>query len=398
MSAEIDDDLFSPSAIADPQSYYGRIRDLDPVHWNPRHRSWILTRYEDVAAAFTERRLSNNVLGGLSAHGGSERSYQVLSRWMPFSDPPTHTRLRRLAHAAFTPRRVERMRSHVERIVETLLDDMARGGRDVDLLQSLCFPLPATVIAELLGVPPADRSRFKTWSDGLGGLIFSALGDPHRHSRAEEAVVALEAYFRDIIERYRREPGDDLISGFIEVESEGEQLTTEEMVSMCILLLFAGHETTTNLLGSALIALMRSPEKSEQLRSDPGIIETAVEEFVRFEGPAKMTVRRAAEALEIGGRPIGAGQRVLLVQVAANRDPERFAAPNALDLTRDPNPHLGFGRGIHYCLGSPLARLEVQIALPLFLERFPRARLVDDVRYHPNLLVRAPTAVTADLG
>lgn len=398
MSAPIDDDLFSPSAVADPHSYYGRIRDLDPVHWNARHRSWILTRYKDVATAFGDRRLSSNVLDGRSAGGRWERSYRMLSRWMPFSDPPTHTRLRQLAQAAFTLRRVERMRSHLEQIVESLLDDMARSGRVVDLVRALCFPLPATVIAELLGVPPADRDRFKVWSDELGGLVFSALGDPHRHSRAEGAVIALETYVRDTIERLRREPDDGLISGFIEVESEGDRLTTEEMVAMCVLLLFGGHETTTGLLANAAIALMRDPEKADQLRSQPEIIETAVEEFVRFDGPAKLTVRRATETIDIAGRSIEEGQRVLLVQVAANRDPERFPAPDVLDLTRSPNPHMGFGRGIHHCLGSPLARLEAQVALPLFLERFPQARLVDDVRYQPDLLLRTPMAVRVDLG
>jgi len=387
----ISDDLLAPDAVTDPQRYYGRIREAEPAYWNARHRSWLLTRFDDVEAGFRDPRLSaNRVVPHFKEQSAITDTVTVLARWMVFNDPPEHTRLRRLAQSAINPRVMNAMGQRIQVIVDDLLDRVEDAG-SMDAIASLAFPLPAIVIAELLGVPPGDREEFKRWSDDLLALVFGAIDDSDRFGRAEKGLRSLVDYFGRLVARYRAEPADNVISRLIAAEVNGERLGEEDLVSTCVLLLFAGHETTTNLIGNGLLALLRNRDQLERLQGDEELIDQAVEEFLRYDGPAKVAVRWVAEDLEVGGRAITRGQRVLLVQTAANRDPRHFPSPDSLDLGRVPNDHLGFGFGIHYCLGAPLARMEGRAAIATVLRRLPQLALAPgaQLEWDRNLLGRS---------
>lgn len=367
-------EIMSAEAVADPYAVFGELREREPVHYNAAHRSWVITRYEDVAAGFLDQRLSSNRVAPVfdSKLSDEQRevrgpTFAVLSDWMVFKDPPDHTRLRNLVKHAFTPRAVQAMGPRVDEIVEEVLDLPPRGT--VDVVRDIAFHVPAMVIAEMLGVPAEDRNLFRGWSDAASTVIFQAVRDDEDRRRAQDGLVALSEYLQGLVERYRARPGDNLISALVRARDHDDALSEGEVVNTCLLLLFGGHETTTNLIANGFLALARNPDQLALLREDPSLVPGAVEELNRFDGPAKMVVRRAAEDIELGGQLIPAGERVLLVTCAANRDPRRFAEPDRLDIRREENRHVGFGFGIHYCLGAPLARLEVQAALPRMIER-----------------------------
>jgi cytochrome P450 len=391
-----DRSLLSPELLHDPFPYLRALREEDPVHWSDHHHGWLLTRYADTAAAFLDLRLSSERLGSLlpASPSAEERAafdliYRLLGNWMVFQDPPDHARLRRLARAAFTGRMVTRLRPAIEAIVDERIRAL-QSAQTCDFIRVFAYPLPATVIAKLLGVPPEDLERFRGWSEDIKPLVFGASGAPSaRRDRAPQGLRALERYFRDLLDRYQREPADNLLSALSRAEEEDDVLTADEVIATCVLLLFAGHETTTNLLASSCLYLDRNPEERVRLARDPSLAASAVEELLRYDGPSKMMVRIAREDVEIGGRTVHAGQRLMLVQSAANRDPEQFPDPDRLDLSREPNEHLGFGVGIHYCLGAPLARLEAEIALAALAERLPSLRVTaEDVRWQPTMLSR----------
>jgi len=391
-----DRSLLSPELVANPYPYLRALREQDPVHWSEHHQGWILTRYADNAAAFMDPRLSSERLGSLlpAAPSASEKEsfdpiYRLLGNWMVFRDPPVHARLRRLARAAFTGRMVTRLRPAIEALVDERIAAL-ESARECDFIRVFAYPLPATVIANLLGVPPEDLERFRGWSEDIKPLVFGASGArSDRRDRAPVGLRALERYFRDLLDRYQREPADNLLTALSRAEEADDVLTADEVIATCVLLLFAGHETTTNLLASSFLRLHEYPAERERLAADPGLAAGAVEEMLRYDGPSKMMVRMAAKDVEIGGRQIHAGQRVFLLQVAANRDPAQFAEPDRLDFGREPNEHLAFGIGIHYCLGAPLARLEAEIALPALVRRLPRLRVTtDDLRWQPTMLSR----------
>lgn len=398
-----DDELLSPEAVADPYAWFGRLRDREPVAWNARYRSWVLTSYDDNALALRDVRFSSDRITPVIERERRRPdpdadlldTLELLDGWMVFKDGAEHRRLRRLVHKAFTPRMVAQMRGEVERVADELLDDAeaaATGDGELDLLRAYAYPLPAIVIAGMLGVPPEDRDRFKRWSDDIAALVFGGLEDPSRHSRAREGMRAFVRYMTALVERARRDPRDDLASALVRAHDDDDALTEREVVATCVLLLFGGHETTTNLIANGLLALLRAPAQAELLRADPGLIASAVEEFLRYDGPAKVVVRVAAEELEIGGRTLAAGDRVFLVPLAANRDPAVFDRPDELDITREDNPHLGFGQGLHYCLGASLARLEGGVAIPRVLARFPDLRLAaEQLTWQPVLLSRGLT-------
>jgi cytochrome P450 len=287
---------------------------------------------------------------------------------MLVSDPPDHTRLRALVQKAFTPRMIEQLRPRIIAIVDELLNRIAQRGGQFDLIEDLAYPLPVVVIAELLGVPAEDRATFHDWSADLAAsldpLVSSELAE-----RAMRSRDALHAYFRTIIAERRRAPRADLISALVAVEERGDNLSEPELVVMCTLLLIAGHETTVNLIGNGVLALLQHPDELARLRAAPELIGSAVEELLRFDAPVQLTGRVTTAALTIGGQAIGAGDWVLPLFGAANRDPAQFAEPERLDITRSPNPHIGFGRGVHFCLGAPLARLEGQIAIGRLVQR-----------------------------
>ncbi len=398
-------DLLRPEAVADPFPAFAALREADPVHWSERHRAWLLTRHDDCAAAHTDRRLSSDRMTPM-LHRLEEREapaqliamVSVLAAWMTFKDGEDHRRLRRLVSRAFTPRVVALMREQIAAIADELIDQMPARG-EVELVSSYAYPLPAIVIAEMLGVPSADRDRFKSWSADISSLVFGAVDDPDRHDRAESGMTELVAYFEGLIARSDG-GGEDktLLDHLVRVRSDdGDALSRNELLAMCTLLLFGGHETTTNLLSSGILALLRHPGQRRLLLEEPALAEAAVEELMRFDGPSRLSVRVAAEPLHLRGRAIEAGDRVFLLLAAANRDPERFTDPDALDLARKPNQQIGFGLGPHYCLGAPLARLEGQIAIPRLLERLPTLRLDEsaELRWRPTLLSRSLVALPA---
>jgi pimeloyl-[acyl-carrier protein] synthase len=360
---------------ADPYPHYAALRRNNPVYFSPSLRGWILSRYRDIAAVLQDQRFSAdrrqatmfqrlNLLGALDPEFATAVTSALL-----MVDPPDHTRLRRLVSKAFTPRMVEQLRPRVQEIVDGLLDGVAARG-EMDLIRDLAVPLPVIVIAEMLGVSPDDRWRFKEWSDALTALV-DPLQAEGGLQPAQEAYFQLVAYLRQVIEARRRQPRDDLISALAAAEEQGERLTEAELYSLCMLLLGAGNETTTNLLGNAVLALLRHPEERRRLCADPSLIRSAVEEFLRFDSPVQLTDRVATQDCEIDGHCIRRGALVGLLIGAANRDPDRFTDPERLDVGRGDTGHLSFGNGTHFCLGAQLARVETQGTIASLLRRFP---------------------------
>jgi cytochrome P450 len=405
-----DDAILSPEAVADPYSYFARLRQTDPVSWNTRYRSWVLTRHDDNAAALKDPRFSSDrITPVIARERRRERpdldlleTFELLNGWLVFRDPPEHTRMRRLVHKAFSPKMIAAMRGEVVRITDELLDAAegeAGAGNRIDLLQSVAYPLPAIVIAGMLGVPAEDRDRFKAWSDDISALVFGGLEDEGRHERARVGMGELVRYITDLVEQVRREPREDLATALVRARDVDEALSEEEVVATCVNLLFGGHETTTNLIANGVLALLQHPEQAQLLREDPSLAPRAVEELLRYDGPAKAVVRVAGEDIEMRGRQIAVGDRVFLLPSAANRDPEVFERPDTVDITRTENPHLGFGMGIHYCLGASLARLEGAVSISRILERFPDLRLADEeLSWNPVLLTRGLTALPVVTG
>lgn len=390
--------------IADPYPVFHRLQAEDPVHRSEVLGGWVLTRYADVKTALNDARLSSDRITPFLRHkaGGESTGLAELGRliglWAVFTDPPTHTRLRSLMNTAFTTRAVERLRPRIAEIVASLLDRAAPRGT-MDVIRDFAYPLPITVIAEMIGVPPEDREPFKAWSDELAQFIGSALGTPDKYERAARSLTAMAEYFRRMIPARRAQPCEDIMSALIAAEERGNGLSEDELVATCILLLFAGHETTTNLLGNAVLALLRHPRELRRLRDDPAVIQPAVEELLRYDGPTGAMVRVAAEAVTIDGRTIARGDRVFTMINAANRDPAQFTDPDRLDLGRENNRHIAFGYGIHFCIGAPLARLEAQIALPALLRRFPDLRLAGgDPPWLPSLVFRGMTSLPVAFG
>ena len=329
-------DHVAPEVIANPYPSYHELRTKDPVHWNEGLQYWALTRYPDVLAALRDRRLSMDRMSffvGRLPEPVQEMMTpvtRIFSNMMLMSDPPSHTRLRGLANKAFTPRVVETMRSRIQAIVDRALDTVEEAGR-MDVIGDLAYPLPVTVICEMLGVAPEDREQFKKWSDDLADF----LGDIRRAAKripvAQQSALEMTEYLKGIIEECRRNPRDDLISALVAVEEQGDVFSEEELFSMFVLLQIGGHETTTNLIGNGLLALLQNPEQMEKLKADPSLIETAVEEFLRYNSPIQLTVRVAMEDLEIGGQPISRGQWIGPYIGAANWDPR--SSPNPIAWT-----------------------------------------------------------------
>jgi cytochrome P450 len=384
--------LFGPQMLADPYPYYARLRSAAPVYWVDQFGGWVLTRYADVTTVLRSPNASSDRANKSPQQAGPE--YQALNEVRAFSmlnaDPPRHTRLRSLVNKAFTPKTVEELAPFIRAFVDKALDAALAQGR-IELMADLAFPLPATVIAEMLGVPPEDRDRFKQWSDdtaAAAGNLPSNL-PPEVLRKSVEGMRALQAYFRDIIARRRAEPRDDLISGLVKAQEEGDRLSDQELLANCVLLLNAGHETTTNLIGNGTYALLRHPEQMKRLRDDPSLLATAVEELLRYDSPVQYTNRILTADMDLSGKALRAGQMVLLLLAAANRDPEQFPDPDRLDVGRQNNKHVAFGLGSHFCLGAPLARLEGRLVFEALLRRAPNLRLEGPApRYRQNFNLR----------
>ncbi len=392
----IDDNLLCTEAVRDPYSYFARVRDLDPVYWNSRHRAWVLTRYSDVARelrsqALTAERITPFVPSVSRSSQSDElaATFKILEDWIVFRDPPEHTRLRRLVARAFTPSVVKASTPEITATIDQLVADL-RGRDDLDLIHEFAYPLPAVVIAQMLGVPAEDRDLFKEWSDKITALVFGAYGQADRFESAARGMMELRDYLLGLIELYEQHPGDNLISVLLEHEGD-DALSRDELVATCTLLLFGGHETTTNLIGNGMLALLSHGDQRDLLTQQPDLIGPAVEEMLRFDGPARTTVRLVRDEHDIEGHTLSPGERVFLINGAANRDPEAYPDPDRFDITRNPTNHLGFGVGIHYCLGAPLARLEGQLAIAALLQAFPRMELAvdhDALSWHGTMLSR----------
>jgi len=371
---------FAPEAHANPYPLYRRMREEDPVHWSDLMESWILSRYQDVVFVLTDprfsadRRQARNRFAQMAQQREQEFGPLGRTQTMLSSDPPLHTRLRRLVSKAFTPRAVENLRPRIQEIVDELLEPFQRSGH-IELIHDLAYPLPVIVIAEMLGVAAKDRAEFKRWSDDLVATLGGPFTPPEVLARARQSVDELAEYLRRVIGERRRQPREDLISGLIAAEEQGQVLSEDEILASAMLLLVAGNETTTNLIGTSMLALLRNPDQLRRLEDDPTLIQPAVEELLRYVGPVHGTGRVAKEDVEIGGRPVKQGQVVFTLLGAANRDPAQFPDPDALDIARSPNEHVAFGDGIHFCLGAPLARAEAQIAIGTLLRRFPDPHL-----------------------
>jgi cytochrome P450 len=362
--------------VADPYPLYHQLRSRDPVYWDEQSEAWIVTGYADVAGMLRDGRFVAQK--PLFAAPELMRLQQITERWMVLCDPPAHTQLRRLVNNAFTPRMVQNLSPHIEQMVAQMLDRVQTAG-SMELIHDLAFPLPVSVIAHMLGVPPGRHEVFKRWSEALANLseppgvaTFNALVETN------EAMVEFADYFQVLVEGKRRAPSEDLLSTLIAVEEQGDRLCTEDLIANAILLLFAGHETTVNLIANGVYCLLRHPDQRALLRQNPSLIKGAVEEFLRFESPIQTTTRQLAQDVTLGSHTLRQGDLVLLVLGAANRDPEQFHEPDRFDITRADNRHLAFGGGIHFCVGAPLSRLEAQIAIPALLGRMPQLRLAEE--------------------
>jgi len=376
--AEVQFNPMDPEFVADPYPMYQRLQADDPVHHSPLG-FWVLTRYADVIASLRDPRLIKEPIAAFAAARFGMTVPPGIGLSMLDRDPPDHTRLRGLVSKAFTPKALERLRPDIQQIVNTLLDKVERHG-EMDLIDEFAYPLPVNVICDMLGVPVKDHERFKQWgldiARGLDAIMLPP--DSEVLQRSIAGRRALAEYFRELIAERRAAPRDDMLSALIAAEEAGDKLNEDELLATCLLLLVAGHETTVNLIGNGTLALLRHPAELRRLREAPGIIGTAVEELLRFDGPVQRTARIPSEDIVIGGRTIPKGELVMPFLGAADRDPAQFPDPHRLDLTRADNRHIAFGMGIHFCLGAPLARMEGQIAINTLLKRLPKLALATD--------------------
>jgi len=369
--------LLDPEVLANPYPLYHKLRNHDPVHWDPFLHAWVVTRYSDVVHVLhhfsanrtpTPEQLSALNLSALNPIA------EVMVRQMLFLDPPDHTRLRALASAAFTPRRVEQLRSHIQEVMDSLLDAVVGKG-SMDVIADFAGPAPAIVTAELLGVPAADHAQLKEWSQDFAEMLGNFQHNPDRFPRVLRSVENLCNYFRSAMQEQHLHQREGLVQAMMGAEIEGARLTEEEIVANLIVTMVGGLETTTNLIGNGVLTLLRHPAELARLRADSSLIPSAVEELLRYESPSQHTARLAPADVELGGKRIRKRQAVIAVMGAGNRDPERFPEPDLLDLTRKNNQHLAFGWAAHFCFGAALARLEGQIAFSTILRRLPELKL-----------------------
>ena len=396
--AAIDIDLMGPDALADPSAYFATLRATQPVFWDRRYRSWVITSYRHTAEALRDERFSSDRidpyirkrLAGPDTDPLVRQAFEVLSGWMVFKEEPAHNRLRRLCNQAFTPKSIDALRTRATRLTEELLDAIPSPG-EFDLIETVAAPLPSIIIAEMLGVPIEDRAEFEQWTAKVSPLVSTGLDDPTRYDSVAAGMDSLVHYFRTLVARYEAQPADNLISALIRAREENDALSDAELIATCTLMLFGGHETTANFIANSVLALLRHPDQLAAVRAGTVDMKAALDEFMRYDGPGKSVVRVAREDFEFHGQQIKAGQRVFLILSVANRDPEAFAEADRLRLDRGLVRHVGFGLGTHFCLGAPLAKLEAGIATPAIVKRFPKLEIV------PGLLKWLPFLGTRGL-
>lgn len=395
IKVDLDSLLTSPAFVQNPYPVFDRLRDADPVYWSDAWNCWVVTSYEDVVGLFKD-----------VAHFSNRNRFDALFAAVPpdvrgdiqplethytgigliHSDPPDHTRLRKLIHMAFTPRVIREMRESVQSIVDRYLDKVQADG-EMDALWDLAFPLPATVIAIMLGVPLEHIDKLKSWT--VESLLFQATGRASESDlkRSQTALLEMKDYLRTLVRARRAEPADDLMTALVQAEDAGDKLTEDELLSTCVTLMVAGHETTTNLIANGLLTMLRNPDILATLRDNRALIPDAVEEFLRLESPIQRNRRVISTDFEYKGHVMRKGEAVLQMLGAANRDPRQFERPAEFDANRSPNAHISFGLGIHFCLGAPLARLEAPIAFNSLFDRFPNLQLATDtVEWQPGVM------------
>jgi pimeloyl-[acyl-carrier protein] synthase len=386
-----------PTFVPDPYPTYLRLLAEPGLTWSEAVKPprWVAARHRDVAFVLNDRRFGHSPGAeswkGSGTYDLAKPLFTLFEQWMLFRDPPDHTRLRGLVSKALTPAIIEGLRPDIQAVADRLLD--AAGGRKrMELIADFALPLPVMVVAGMLGVPAEDQHLFKGWSANIAAAL--GIWNPGVLERGARAAAACGQYLEGITSERRRAPRNDLISALNAVEENGEKLTREAVLASCVLLLFAGHEITVNLIGNGLLTLMRHPDQLELLRREPGQIDPALEECLRYESPVQLTGRICFEEVEVGGRLVKAGQFVTTLIGAANRDPEQFPDPNRFDITRTPNPHLAFASGMHSCLGAPLARLEGQIAVGTAVRRLERMALKGEpVQWRDNVTMRGLQAL-----
>ncbi len=387
-------DPWSPAFVAHPYEVYARLRTEAPVAWFEPTKQWLISRHVDVSALLRDRRLGRSYLhlGGHEDFGHPADPPELAPFWhlirngMLDREPPDHTRLRRLVSKAFTPRRVAELGPTVQRIADAVVGDLLAAGGG-DLIATVAEPLPVTVIAELLGVPESDRYQLRPWSADICGMYEL---NPSTQAR-RTAVTACEEfseYLRGLARFRRTHPADDLITAMVQVQDEGDRLTEDELIGTCVLLLNAGHEATVNVTGNGWWSLFRNPAQLAALRTDPGLLPTAVEELMRYDTPLQMFERWVLEDMTWGGVDLAKGTEIALLFGSANHDPEVFEDPGRLDLARADNPHISFGAGIHFCLGAPLARLELELSFGTLLRRAPRLELATEPEWKAGYIIR----------
>jgi len=386
--------LLDPAVLADPYPLYHRLRTEDPVHWDYFLHTWVVTDYADVVTVF-QRCSSDRTptpeqldLLGLAA---LKPLAQVMIRQMIFLDPPAHGRVRALASKAFTPRRVELLRSHIQEIADTLIDTVLDEHK-MDMIADLALPLPAIVTAEMLGLPTSDWQQLTAWSADFAQVLGNFQHNPEHINKIVSSLNAMTAYFQAAVHEQKEHPREGLISAYLNAEIDGDHLSEEEVVANTIVTMVGGQETTTNLIGNGVLTLLRHRDQLEKLKADLSLIPSAVEELLRYESPSQHTARLAPEDMEIGGKLIRKQQAIMAVMGAANRDPERFPDPDRLDIARQDNRHVAFAWGNHFCFGAPLARLEAQVVFATILRRLPELDLLPEpITWRENLGLRGLT-------
>ncbi|MCC6476459.1 cytochrome P450 [bacterium] len=391
------DDMMTREVMNDPHSYYHALRTHDPVYWNQKWGGWVLTSYNDIVkvlrdpAGWSSQRIK--YLSEEMKPGDEIRFkpiFDVLANWFIFKDQPDHTRIRRLLNPLLTPIVLEKYRPRIQQIVHSVIDRV-ETGKQYDMVKEFSYLIPLTVILNMLGIPEADKDRddIKFWSEQIGVLFFIRADEPKRREIACEGLISFVEYLKPLVDERRKNPKDDLISIFVQAEKHGI-LSEAEVIATTVLMVFGGHETTTNLINNGTLALIKNPDQWELLKANPKLADGAVEEMLRYDTSVKATVRWAKYDQEVGGKMIKKDQRLLLALTAANRDPAIFSNPDKVDITRDPNPHVAFAHGIHVCVGGPLARLEASETFRIMAERMPLAKLEANVlEYYPAIVSRA---------
>jgi cytochrome P450 len=388
---------FCEERLGNPYPLFDRLRAEDPVHWCEPMKLWLVTGYADCFAGLRDDRFSSDrtdmYVQALpdEMRGRVQPLLDHVSKWIQLTDDPVHTRLRKLVNVAFTPKMIRSLIPRIEELVDGLLDEI-KPGDSCDLITQFCQPLPATVICEMLGIPVEERDAFRMMTERV--MHFSTAGGPNLKNHAEDAADALGGLidmFERLVAERRKSPREDLLSAFVQAEADGERLSNEELYAMCVFVFLAGHETTTNGIASGVMALMQHPDQFDALKANvDGLVRGTVEESLRYESPVTRAVRKARADMVFGGKTIKAGQLVVFLLGAADRDPAQFPEPDTFDITRTPNRHVAFGFGAHFCLGAVLARMEMEIAFRALVRRLPNVKLTDEtLAWKPTMGIRA---------